>query len=394
MVVRGEALDDRPLEGIRALTTDPERRIGLYAIRYLGRAGAVVTAAGRKSMAQAVGFRSKYVNRRVFLSDDYYTDLASFIRRNHEEYDLVNPIEVASMLRVLNVAKESGIDCEFLIPDKQSLVLADSKEQLTKHAGEIGIECPKTFYEVPPEEIRDLGRHGLTFPCIVKFCKDTRSTNWDPGDRYSIVASSDELESEYRRMHAIEPFPMIQELIRGGGFGYFALFDKMGNLKAEFCHRRIREYPVDGGPSSCCESFYDTELIRIGRRLFHSLEWKGLGMVEFKFDEIHNRYVVLEINPRYWGSLPLAAYSGINFPVLHALSALGVDYTPVLSYKIGVRTRFLINDSKAIWQKMARERSWRGKGRLLLELLDLRYREGLITADDLFALFRHVNLRG
>jgi predicted ATP-grasp superfamily ATP-dependent carboligase len=197
------------------------------------------------------------------------------------------------------------------------------------------------------------------------------------------VRNRPELESEYGRMHAIEPYPIIQEYIEGKGFGFFALYDRQRNLKARFCHKRLREYPARGGPSSCCEAVFDPELVRRGRRLLESLEWIGLAMVEFKFDEARKEYTVIEVNPRYWGSLPLAVQSGVNFPVLHALSALEHDYEPVLEYRLGVRVRFFDRDVKAILSLAGMEKRLSRKIALLLQIVNPALREGLFTFDDL-----------
>ena len=62
-------------------------------------------------------------------------------------------------------------------------------------------------------------------------------------------------------------------------------------LLGALCHRRVREYPITGGPSTCCESFYDAALIDRAYRLLHSFGFTGMAMVEFKGD------CVLEVNP-------------------------------------------------------------------------------------------------
>jgi predicted ATP-grasp superfamily ATP-dependent carboligase len=191
-------------------------------------------------------------------------------------------------------------------------------------------------------------------------------------------------------MHAIEEYPIIQEYIEGQGFGFFALYDRKGEVKAHFGHKRIREYPTSGGPSSCCESFYDAELFQMGRRLLESLEWTGLAMVEFKFDEIRRQYFVIEVNPRYWGSLPLAVNSGVNFPVLHALSALEIDYQPVVDFRLGMKTRFLDRDIKAIMANIHFEKNLGKKIELFLQIFNPTIKDGFIALDDMGPLLRRL----
>lgn len=377
--------EKRPLEGIKVLTTDPEKRIGLYAIRYLGRAGAAVSSIGEQNRSKIpIGFLSKYLDTAIAVKGGkLLPHLSDFLVKHAREYQLINPIDISKMLCVLDADKEFKLNCNYLLPKRESLVIADNKELLAKHALEAGLNCPKTYSQVSPEEIKALSTE-LTYPSIIKFRGDNRETHWSPAERYSIVSSPERLISEYRRMHEIEKYPVIQEYIRGSGFGYFALYDRNRNLKAQFCHQRIREYPITGGPSSCCESLYDPDLVQIGRRLIESLEWTGLAMVEFKFDEVRKKYYIIEINPRYWGSLPLAVFSGVNFPLLHALSALNIDYQPVLDYKLGVKVRFLDKDLKSIIRHiLGNKKSIGEKVGLLLDIFNPLIKEGFITLDDI-----------
>jgi predicted ATP-grasp superfamily ATP-dependent carboligase len=45
---------------------------------------------------------------------------------------------------------------------------------------------------------------------------------------------------------------------------------------------------------------------------------------------------LLEINPRFWGSLPLAIAAGVDFPVLLYRLATEGDVEPVRSYEVGI----------------------------------------------------------
>ena len=57
-------------------------------------------------------------------------------------------------------------------------------------------------------------------------------------------------------------------------------------------------------------------------------------MAEYKFDKRNNRPVLLEINPRFWGSIQLAISAGVNFPVLYHKTALGYEVVPKLDFKL------------------------------------------------------------
>jgi len=136
---------------------------------------------------------------------------------------------------------------------------------------------------------------------------------------------------------------LIQEYIPGEGYGFFALFNQ-GRPRAIFMHKRIREYPITGGPSTVAESIYDDELKRQGLKLLKALKWHGVAMVEFKKDCRDGEFKLMEINPKFWGSLDLATAAGVDFPYLAARMAMDGDIEPLFSYKTGIRFRWPFPD--------------------------------------------------
>jgi predicted ATP-grasp superfamily ATP-dependent carboligase len=113
-------------------------------------------------------------------------------------------------------------------------------------------------------------------------------------------------------------------------------------VRACFVHRRLRDYPVRGGPSTLRESVRHPQIEELGIRLLRSLQWYGVAMVEFKVDPRDNQPKLMELNPRFWGSLALAIHAGVDFPYLLYKMAMGEEFDPVLDYEVGVRCRWLL----------------------------------------------------
>ena len=65
-------------------------------------------------------------------------------------------------------------------------------------------------------------------------------------------------------------------------------------------------------------------------------------MVEFKKDPRDGQCKLMEINPRFWGSLELSVLSGVNFPYLLYRMETEGDIEPVIDYKEGIRCRWLL----------------------------------------------------
>jgi hypothetical protein len=69
-------------------------------------------------------------------------------------------------------------------------------------------------------------------------------------------------------------------------------------------------------------------------------------MAEFKIDAGTGVPKLLELNGRFWGSLPLAVAAGVDFPYLFYRLASGEPAPRCLSYREGVVSRHLVSDIK------------------------------------------------
>jgi len=129
--------------------------------------------------------------------------------------------------------------------------------------------------------------------------------------------------------------PIVQEYIDGPEYGFFALYNK-GKLKAKFQHRRTLSFSYQGGVSACRQAVRIKALDELGTKILGSLNWHGPAMVECKFDQKEKKFKLIEINPRFWGSLPLAIQAGVDFPYLDYLIARDGDCLQSLVYSDNV----------------------------------------------------------
>ena len=142
-------------------------------------------------------------------------------------------------------------------------------------------------------------------------------------------------------------YPIIQEYIKGEGWGVSCLYSR-GVLKAKFTHKRLREKIYTGGSSTWRQSASNPLLENEAQLLLDSLKWHGIAMVEFKYDPIKKQSWMIEVNPRFWGSLALAVHSGVDFPWLLYKMAIEGDIDPVLEYKLGVSAKWVLGELMAL----------------------------------------------
>ncbi len=327
------------LSNIRVLVTDGYWRKTLAAVRALGRAGIKVTVGESTYLAPA--FFSRYCHARIRTPSPvlrpwgYLDFLEEFLSRHPHEVLL--PMEEATLLLLARHRKRFERLTRLPTADYRTLELARDKLHVLQRAEALSIPIPRTYPIADLEAGRAL-LDGLPYPVVVK----PRLGSGSAGIEY--VAGGVQLLPALQRAFAAGHRPFIQERLPadGPGIGVSFLLDHSHQVRAGFVHRRLREYPVTGGPSTLRESYRHEQAYNDALRLLQDLRFVGVAMVEFKIDTRTGQARLLEVNPRFWGSLALAVDAGVNFPLLWTLMALGEDVAPVTSYPLGHHCRWLL----------------------------------------------------
>jgi predicted ATP-grasp superfamily ATP-dependent carboligase len=316
------------------LVTDGHFRKSLAVVRSLGRKGIPVTVGERTFLNTS--FFSKYCSRRLIYPSPQQSP-NQFIEFVLEEiktkrYDCVFPMEEGTLLLLAKYHSQISEYAYLLIPDLKKIEFVRDKGNLMRFAEAHGIPTPKTFYALPNPS------PSIFIPAVIK----PRISSGSFGIAY--VKREEDLIPSYQNVHERYPFPLIQEWIPDGGgvFGLSALFDEASNVKAAFVHKKLRMYPVQGGPSTLAEGVEHPQIMEMGLSLLKSLNWVGVGMVEFKVDPRDGVPKLMEVNPRFWGSLQLAIVSGVDFPFLMLKMARKECFEPVLQYAAGKRFRWVL----------------------------------------------------
>jgi predicted ATP-grasp superfamily ATP-dependent carboligase len=323
----------------KAFITDASQRKAIPIIRSLGNHNIKVIAG--ESNSWSMGFFSKYCSERFIYpsptknSTLFVEWLRDFLRYNH--CDVLLPIDSKTMDIITEHLDELSKYTAIPVVNHSVYMKARDKEQTIRIALENNIPCPTTYFLSKIEEI-DLIAEKITFPIVIK----PRQSEGSRGIAYAW--SKNNLYSQYYKIHRYYPLPLIQEYIPAGGstIGVELLFNKNSEPRAIFAHKRIREYPVSGGPSTLSESVYAPRAVEMGIKLLKALGWYGVAMIEFKIDPRDNTPKLMEINPKFWGSIQLPIICGVDFPYLLYRMATEGDVAPVFDYKVGVRCRWLI----------------------------------------------------
>lgn len=319
----------------KVLVTDGRSRASLAIVRSLGKKDIKVTSGEAFACSS---FYSKYTNKKlVYPPPDKQPDL--FLKKiietiKNDTYDVIMPVRDDANLILSKYKEELSHFTRIPIADYGTLMKGHDKAQTLKIAMDNDIPCPQTYFK-DDRDLREI-MNKLKFPVVIK-------PNRSSGSRgIEYVQSSEELAQAYSEVQNQYGEAMIQEFIpQGGAYGVSMLFN-CGDPRAIFTHKRLREYPNSGGPSTLRESIRFPEIEGYATTLLKALNWHGVAMVEFRVDPRNGKPKLMEINPRFWGSLQLAIHSGVDFPYLLYKMAIDGDVEPVFEYKTGMTVRWLL----------------------------------------------------
>lgn len=250
---------------------------------------------------------SKFFEKKTVIKDPRCgLSWANAIARIAKEWraDLVIPVD---FIDVLTFAKWRKIfekaEVTLAAPSFESIELASNKEKLPDLLKGLG-KTPEQITVLRSSDTAKLVE--LEPPLVVKGLGDAAKPEYFPT-----------MELAARR--ATERAPcLVQEYVPGIGRGYYAVVFN-GEPILEFTHERIIEYDPAGGASLSAKGpVLDPRLFKLGRGVVKLLKWSGPIMVETRFVADTGEYFIVELNPKFWGSLDLPVSLGYHFPAILA----------------------------------------------------------------------------
>ncbi len=333
---------------MKVIVLDGNENQAVAAVRSLAAAGHSVMVGADSSWSKAGWSRSATGS---FIYPAPQIAMEAFVERivfevKHEPGTLVLPMTERTTIPIStrrnDILHAGG---RLVLPSHETLLRTCDKSQTTTLAQSLGVAVPHTSLISNRVEAAEFAKSGC-FPVVLK----PRSSEEVSADgrvvstgapRYAQNAV--EFLSAYEEMTKRCSSVLAQEFIAGTGAGYFALMHR-GELRAEFAHRRIRDVRPTGSGSAVRESIEPDPSVRTASlNILRELQWHGVAMVEFR-KRADGTPVFLEVNGRFWNSLPLAVYAGVDFPSLLVEMAEQGDVPVQNGYRYGVRCRWLLGD--------------------------------------------------
>ena len=346
---------------MRVLVLDGNENQSVAAVRSLRRAGHRVFVGADTSWSKAGWSRAC---AGVFRYAAPQRDADAFVRRvveeaRREEGTLVMPMTERTTLP-LSARRAEVFDAggKLVLPPHETVLRAFDKQQTTRLAESLGVAVPRTtLIDDETRAAAFAAASSTRFPVVLK-ARTSEEVAADGSLRATgapvYARDAREFADAYRELSRRCSAVLAQEFVAGSGVGYFALM-REGEPRAEFAHRRLRDVRPTGSGSALRESARpDARVREAALKILKALRWHGVAMVEFRVRDGDGEPVFLEVNGRFWNSLPLAVYAGVDFPAMLAAMADEGDVEVNQSYAEGVRCRWLLGDFRHLVEV------WRG----------------------------------
>jgi len=271
------------------------------------------------------------------------SDPASFSRHILKRIKAVSPLDDnENLLKILDANKKDW-EGALLIPtdDASAVFVSKNREALPREyipasagwdiiepfiqknllyqkAVRLGIPTPKIHYPITLKRLIALGK-AMKFPCILKPCQKSRFFVIY-GKKVLKAKTADELVRMYSdtQKHGLDM--MVSEIIPGPEsniYTYRSYRSADGQILAEMCTQKLRQYPHDFGDGCVVKTIAMNEQIKIPTlKILESSGFTGYSSAEFKFDPRDNQFKLIEINVRPVSCQRLLTRSGINFTLM------------------------------------------------------------------------------
>jgi predicted ATP-grasp superfamily ATP-dependent carboligase len=198
------------------------------------------------------------------------------------------------------------------LPDPETLETARDKWLLSKFMAARDIPQPRTI-RVSEARVEEL--ETFPFPALIKKRKGS-------GGNGIVTFQNQNVFSSYLEENDLPKEDYILQEMLGGGEIDCSLLAQDGKILAHTIQQPL--FTKTGFDfARAVEFVHDPEAFELTRRLISELDYSGIAHVDIIRDHRSKELKILEINPRYWGSLVGSSLAGVNFPHLALRAALG-----------------------------------------------------------------------
>jgi len=330
----------------RVLILGDDTRSFLAAVRSLGRLGLEVHVAPDNWSSPAL--KSKFIARKVSLppynvDPEAWGDALAELQALYD-YTFILPCDERGIIPLKHHQGRFSQTHLGIVNDAASEIFFN-KVKTRECAQTLGIAVAEGRVLEPKDSAAELIK-SFGLPLAIKPAQSFSADNVHHRRSVRLAATPGAVAQALEAMDNWRSY-FVEAVRPGRGIGVSVLA-RDGDIHQWFQHERVHE-PKSGGGSSYRKSVpLDPRLARDVEKLARAAQLTGLAMFEFRRHADTGQHILLEVNARLWGSVPLAIAAGVDFPALYYQMATQDRIAARAPYQVPVYARNLVNDLNAI----------------------------------------------
>ncbi len=321
----------------RVLVLGDDVRAFLGVVRSLGRRELEVHVVPTDLHSPALA--SKYIaalhTLPAYSADPHAWEAALGALITRFDYRLLIPCSDATLVQLQHHKERLGPE-RLALPNAEAFAVFTDKKRTRALARQLNVPVAAGQGLDPTDRAADLIRnYGL--PLLLKPSESYRVG--DPGDKRTVEMIRERSSLEQALDEKARSEWLVEGFFGGTGIGVSVLAQD-GRIVLAYQHRRLRQFSETGVSTSRVSEPVDPKLFRDVEQLSEAVMLDGVAMFEFRRNAQSGKHVLLEVNPRFWGSLPLAMEAGADFPAMLYDQSCGLPVCAV-PYRFGVVKRDL-----------------------------------------------------
>ena len=319
-----------------------DTQVGLWVVRSLARNGITVHAVVNTENGQPA--HSRYsASAWILETRPNQSGFADEIEKLVKELDVdsIMPVSEGYHNTLIEVRNRFEPEVHIFSPSREAFDKATDKDFMQSLCVELGVPVAKGMRL---DQLMADGRgDGLQLPVVMR----TRQQNIK-GEKAPWKAAYAESGKQLRKIYdEVKDFSdniIVQEYHPGVEDHVQIL---MHNGEAVMTGDYIGEHhmPLAGGVTVQRVSCRHENLIKDAIKLLKAIEFEGIAAVQFHYDTATDKYIFLEINPRFCGGLPTVIKAGFEASFRLWQSHFEPEKLEKDNYRLGLRTRILGGDA-------------------------------------------------
>ena len=350
----------KPSKNVGAVGKDRSRRVlaivgdtqvGLWVVRSMARNGLTVHAVVNTADGQSAHSR--------------FTESAWILENRpgsrgfeHEMKSLVEKLDVGSIMPVseayhnalIAVRERFEPDVHLFSPSRDSFDKATDKDFMQTLSMELGVPVARGMRL---DQLMDKGGDELRFPLVLR----TRQQNVQKAKapwKAAYAKTKDELGILFRQIEEFADNVIVQEY-HAGVEDHVQILMHDGDLVMAGDYIGEHHMPLAGGVTVQRVSCHHEDLVQDAAGLLRAIDYEGIAGVQFHYDTDSDRYIFLEINPRFSGGLPTVIMAGFEASFMLWQSHFEPEKMLKCRYRLGLRTRILGGDANWLLGMMRKD---------------------------------------